>query len=381
MPWTNQGGGSGGSGGGAGGGGGGGPWGRGPQGPTPPNLEDVLRKGQDSVRNLLPGGLGGKGLAIIAVLVFLAWLILGGFYRVEPGEQGVAMIFGKVWQTTSPGLNYNLPAPIGSVETPDVQRINRVEVGLRSSGTSTRVGTQRDIPEESLMLTGDENIIDIQFVVLWKVGNAEDYLFNVRNPVETVKSVAESAMREVIGRTDFDFARTQGRGEIQVAARTLIQDTLDAYGSGILINSIELQKVDPPGQVIDAFRDVQAARADKERSVNEAQAYLNEVTQKAEGEAQQVTRSAEAYKEEKIARATGDTSRFLAVFEQYKRNPDVITRRVYLQTMEDLMMGMDKILIDTKSGGGSAPIPYLPLDRLIDRQGRPGQPGQPGASQ
>jgi membrane protease subunit HflK len=231
------------------------------------------------------------------------------------------------------------------------------------------------------MLTGDENIIDIQFVVLWKVGNAEDYLFNVRNPVETVKSVAESAMREVIGRTDFDFARTQGRGEIQVAARTLIQDTLDAYGSGILINSIELQKVDPPGQVIDAFRDVQAARADKERSVNEAQAYLNEVTQKAEGEAQQVTRSAEAYKEEKIARATGDTSRFLAVFEQYKRNPDVITRRVYLQTMEDLMMGMDKILIDTKSGGGSAPIPYLPLDRLIDRQGRPGQPGQPGASQ
>jgi membrane protease subunit HflK len=306
---------------------------------------------------LLPGGLGGKGLAIIAVLVFLAWLILGGFYRVEPGEQGVAMIFGKVWQTTSPGLNYNLPAPIGSVETPDVQRINRVEVGLRSSGTSTRVGTQRDIPEESLMLTGDENIIDIQFVVLWKVGNAEDYLFNVRNPVETVKSVAESAMREVIGRTDFDFARTQGRGEIQVAARTLIQDTLDA------------------------FRDVQAARADKERSVNEAQAYLNEVTQKAEGEAQQVTRSAEAYKEEKIARATGDTSRFLAVFEQYKRNPDVITRRVYLQTMEDLMMGMDKILIDTKSGGGSAPIPYLPLDRLIDRQGRPGQPGQPGASQ
>jgi membrane protease subunit HflK len=344
-------------------------------------LEDVLRKGQDSVRNLLPGGLGGKGLAIIAVLVFLAWLILGGFYRVEPGEQGVAMIFGKVWQTTSPGLNYNLPAPIGSVETPDVQRINRVEVGLRSSGTSTRVGTQRDIPEESLMLTGDENIIDIQFVVLWKVGNAEDYLFNVRNPVETVKSVAESAMREVIGRTDFDFARTQGRGEIQVAARTLIQDTLDAYGSGILINSIELQKVDPPGQVIDAFRDVQAARADKERSVNEAQAYLNEVTQKAEGEAQQVTRSAEAYKEEKIARATGDTSRFLAVFEQYKRNPDVITRRVYLQTMEDLMMGMDKILIDTKSGGGSAPIPYLPLDRLIDRQGRPGQPGQPGASQ
>jgi membrane protease subunit HflK len=378
MPWTNQGGGSGG---GAGGGGGGGPWGRGPQGPTPPNLEDVLRKGQDSVRNLLPGGLGGKGLAIIAVLVFLAWLILGGFYRVEPGEQGVAMIFGKVWQTTSPGLNYNLPAPIGSVETPDVQRINRVEVGLRSSGTSTRVGTQRDIPEESLMLTGDENIIDIQFVVLWKVGNAEDFLFNVRNPVETVKSVSESAMREVIGRTDFDFARTQGRGEIQVAARTLIQDTLDAYGSGILINSIELQKVDPPGQVIDAFRDVQAARADKERSVNEAQAYLNEVTQKAEGEAQQVTRSAEAYKEEKIARATGDTSRFLAVFEQYKRNPDVITRRVYLQTMEDLMMGMDKILIDTKSGGGSAPIPYLPLDRLIDRQGRPGQPGQPGASQ
>ena len=363
MPWTNQGGGS-----------GGGPWGRGPQGPTPPNLEDLLRKGQDSVRNLLPGGLGGKGLALVAALILLLWLVFGGFYRVEPGEQGVAMIFGKVWQTTTPGLNYNLPAPIGSVETPNVERINRVEIGLRSSGTGIRVGTQRDIPEESLMLTGDENIIDIQLVVLWRIGNAEDFLFNVRNQVETIKSVSESAMREIIGRTDFDFARTQGRGEIQVAARTLIQQTLDDYGAGILINSIELQKVDPPGQVIDAFRDVQAARADKERSVNVAQAYLNEVTQRAEGEAEQVTRSAEAYKEEKIAGATGDTSRFLAVYEQYKRNPDIITRRVYLQTMEELLSGMDKILIDTRGGGG-APIPYLPLDKLIDRQGRPGQQG------
>jgi len=365
MPWTNQGGGS--------GGGGGGPWGRGTQGPAPPNLEDLLRKGQDSIRKLLPGGLGGKGVAIIAALVILAWLVLGGFYRVEPGEQGVAMIFGKVWQTTSAGLNYNLPGPIGSVETPNVERVNRVEVGLRSSVTGNRVSTQRDILEESLMLTGDENIIDIQFVVLWRISDAEDFLFNVRNPVQTIKSVSESAMREIIGRTDFDFARTQGRGEIQVAAKTLIQQTLDDYGAGISISSIELAKVDPPGQVIDAFRDVQAARADKERKNNVAQAYLNQVTQRAEGEATRVVRSAEAYKEEKIATATGDTSRFLAVYAQYRRNPEIVTRRVYLQTMEELMSGMDKILIDTKDGGG--PVPYLPLDKLIDRQGRSSQRG------
>ncbi|MCP4329341.1 MAG: FtsH protease activity modulator HflK [Alphaproteobacteria bacterium] len=364
MPWTNQGGGS--------GGGGGGPWGRGPQGPTPPNLEDVLRKGQDKVRSMLPGGLGGKGIAAIIGVVLIIWLVLGT-YRVEPGEQGVALIFGKVWTTTGPGLHWNFPGPIGSVDTPEVERINRVEVGLRTSGTGSRTGARRDVTEESLMLTGDENIIDIQFVVLWKISNAEEFLFNVRNPVETVKAVSESAMREVVGRSDFEFARTQGRGEIQDDAEKLIQDTLDDYNAGILVTSIELQKVDPPGQVIDAFRDVQAARADKERSVNEAQAYLNEVTQRAEGEAEQVTRSAEAYKEEKIAASTGDTARFLSVFEQYKRNPDVITRRVYLQTMENLLSGMDKILIDTKSGG--APVPYLPLDQLIKRDPRSDQQG------
>jgi len=360
MPWTNQGGGD--------GGGGGGPWGRGPQGPQPPNLEDVLRRGQDRMRGMMPGGFGGaKGVIGVGIILLIIWA-LTGLYRVDAGEQGVALLFGERWQTTGPGLHWNFPVPIGTREIANVERINRTEVGLRTSGDGGRSTAARDITEESLMLTGDENIIDIQYVVLWKISDAGDFLFNVRNQEQTVKNVAESAMREVVGRTGFEFARTQGRGEIQVAARDLIQETLDHYNAGILVTSVELQKVDPPSQVIGAFRDVQAARADKERMINEAQAEFNRNTRQAEGEAVQITRAAEAYKEEKIAMATGDASRFLSVFEQYRRNPDVTTRRVYLETMESVFGGMDKVLIDNQSGTLGA-VPYLPLDQLIKNRG------------
>jgi len=361
MPWSNQGGGN--------GGGGAGPWGRGPQGPRPPSLEDLLRQGQDRVRKAMPGGFGGgKGLAIIVVLLVLVWLATG-FYRVDAKEQGVELIFGEWVGTTQPGLNYNFPAPIGRVFTPAVTRINRVEIGFRSIGDQVQT---RNVPQESLILTGDENIIDIRFVVFWQIRDAGMFLFNIRNPEMNVKNIAEAAIRQVIGESSFEYARTQGRADITGKVHEEIQKMLDDYGAGILVTRVNLQKVDPPDEVLDAFRDVQAARADKERTVNESQAYSNEVTQKAEGMAEQIVRAAEAYKEEQINSATGEAQRFLSVFEQYRNDPEVTRRRLYLETMEAVLGGIDKVLIDDAGGGA---VPYLDLNQLR-RSGR-----QPGANQ
>jgi membrane protease subunit HflK len=379
MPWQNQGGG----GGPWGGGGGQGPWGRGPSGQRPPDIEDLLRRSQDRFRRAMPGGFGGgRGLFFIALIAIALWLA-SGFYRVEPDEQGVALVFGRWVSTTQPGLNYNLPAPIGSVETPKVTRLNRVEVGFSSGTTldSTRTGTKRPVPQESQMLTGDENIIDIQFVVFWVIKDAGLYLFNIKDPEATVKNAAESAMREIIGQTAFEYARTQGRADIEAQTQALIQQILDSYGAGINVTQVELQQVDPPGTVIEAFRDVQAARADKERSVNEAQAYFNEITNRAEGDAQRIIKAAEAYKEEKIAIANGDAQRFLSVYEQYRNAEDITTRRIYLETMERILANMDKVLIDTSLG--SSAVPYLSLNEFARRPGEVPRPApqDPGAVQ
>jgi membrane protease subunit HflK len=362
MPWQNQGGGG-------PWGSGQGPWGRGPSGggQRPNDIEEMLRRGQDRLKGWLPGGMGGRrGLIFIALAALALWLA-SGFYRVDANEQGVAMIFGKWVATTGPGLNYNLPAPIGSVETPMVDFENRVEIGFRTAadGTSTR-----DISAESLMLTGDENIIDIQFVVLWKIGDAGEYLFSVRDPDETVKAVSEAAMREIIGQSDFESTRTKGRAEVESRTQELIQHVLDSYNAGIVVTSLQLLKVDPPDAVIEAFRDVQAARADKERSVNEAQAYYNEITQRAEGAAQQVIKAGEAYKAEKILIATGDAQRFLSVYDQYAKNKELTERRIYLETMEDVMHGMNKVLVDGAPGAGGA-LPYLSLNELMKLQSQP----------
>ncbi len=360
MPWQNQGGGP-------WGGGGQGPWGGRPGGggAPPPDIEEMLRRSQEKVKRMLPRGGSGKGLALVGAVVLLVWLATG-FYRVEADEQGVALIFGKLWAQTAPGLHYNIPAPIGEVITPKVTRVNRVEVGFRSipGTTARRGGTGRRVVEESLMLTGDENIIDIQFVVFWIIKDAAKYLFNIRHPEQTVKAAAESAMREIIGKNEFEFARTTGRGQITAEAQELIQTILDDYGSGIQVTNVEIQQVDPPEAVIDAFRDVQAARADKERAINEATAYRNEVTQRAEGQAAQIVAAAEAYKREKIARAQGESNRFLAVYKEYLQNKDVTTRRIYLETMEEVLSGMNKVLLEAPDGGAGV-IPYLPLERFL----------------
>jgi membrane protease subunit HflK len=325
------------------------------------------------MKKFLPSGGGGaKRLAILGVAAVLVWFATG-FYRVEPDELGVELLFGKFNERTQPGLNWNFPAPIGQVFTPKVTRINAVQVGLRTqTDPRARGATGRAIPEESLMLTGDENIIDIRFVAFWRIRDAQRFTLKIRNPEATVKAAAEAAMREVVGKSNFEYARTQGRTQIQQEVRVLLQQILDSYSAGIEITDINLQQVEPPQNVLDAFRDVQAARADKERAINEATAYLNEVVQQAEGEAARIGNEAEAYKQEKIALATGDTSRFLSVLEQYKNEKDVTRRRIYLETMRGVMGNMEKVLIDTPNGGQGV-VPYLPLPELKNNR-RPAAP-------
>jgi membrane protease subunit HflK len=371
MPWSNQGGGPWGS-------GPKGPWGSGPQssGPTPPDLEDWLRRGQDKLRTVLPGGggtgLGSRGFGIIAAIAVIVWG-LSGIFVVEPDELGVVLRFGQYVRQVPPGLNYHLPYPIETALTPKALRVNKIDIGLRVLDDSRRGGaTIRDVPEESLMLTGDENIVDVDFSVFWRVkpGGVGDYLFNIQNPETTVKAVAESAMREVVGRSQIQPLLTGARQVTETAVLDLMQKTLDFYGSGITIQQVQLQKVDNPAQVIDAARDVQAARADAERAQNEAQAYANRVVPEARGKVAQITQAAEAYREQTVAEATGQTSRFLQILDQYQKAPDVTRQRMYLETMERLFNGTDKVIMD--AGQNNGVVPYLPLREL-------GQPRPPQA--
>src|SRR5712691_566433 len=314
MPWSNQGGGPWGS-----GGGGKGPWGSGPQqsGPTPPDLEEFLRRSQDKLRTVLPGNLGGKGLSLIVLAAIVIWGF-SGLFQVAPDELGVVLRFGKFVREVPPGLNYHLPYPIESALTPKALRVNKIDVGMRVVEDVRRGSTIRDVPEESLMLTGDENIVDVDFSVLWRIkpNGVGEYLFNIQQPEGTVKAVAESAMREVVGRSNIQPILTGARQNIETAVQELMQRVLDEYGAGVQVTQVQLQKVDPPSQVIDAFRDVQAARADLERSQNEAQTYANRVVPDARGRAAQITQNAEAYREQTVAEAKGATARFVKVYDE-----------------------------------------------------------------
>jgi membrane protease subunit HflK len=376
MPWSNQGGGW-------QGGGGQGPWGGRPGGggQQPPDLEELLRRSQEKVKRLFPGGAGGgfggnrRGLVLIPLVVVAIWLA-SGFYRVQPDEQGVVLRFGEWIKTTQPGLNWHFPSPIESVFTPKVTRVNRVEVGFVGPSELARGGSTRDVPNESLMLTGDENIVDINFVLLWQIKDAGQFLFAIRDPEPTVKAVAESVMREIIGKTPIVEATTEGRGAIELAAREQIQQILDQYGAGILINQVQLQKVDPPSEVIDAFRDVQRAQADRERLQNEAEAFANDILPRARGEAERLLQEAQAYRQEVVARADGDAQRFVSVYNEYVKARDVTVKRIYLETMEDVLRDMNKVVIDS-SASGAGVVPYLPLPEL-ERRARERARAQPG---
>jgi membrane protease subunit HflK len=359
MSWKNQSGGPWGSGGGPRG-----PWGSGPQpggGPTPPDLEELVRRSQDKIKNLLPGGSFGGWGSLLIVLGAIALWMLSGFYRVQTDEQGVVLRFGKYIGERQPGLNYHLPWPIETVLVPKVTSSRRLDIGMRLIEDPRRGSSTRDVPEESLMLTGDENIVDVDFTVLWKVKDAANFLFNVQNPEGTIKAVAESAMREVIGRSTIQPILTGARQNIEQAVHELMQKTLDSYGTGVVITQVQMQKVDPPSQVIDAFRDVQAARADAERAQNEAQTYANKVVPDARGRASQIQQAAEAYREQTVAEAKGQSSRFTKIYDEYKKAPEVTRKRIYLETMEHVLSGVNKTIIDP-SVSKSGVVPYLPLN-------------------
>jgi modulator of FtsH protease HflK len=373
MMWMSQGGGPWG-----GGPRGGGPWGGGPRntgggsgpgprgrGPYPPDFEEWLRRGQDRVRRILPGGFGtGSGIALVLIAIVVIWLA-SGFYRVEPDEVGIVLRFGAYNRTTQPGLNYHLPSPIETALTPSVTRVNRTEIGYRSGETlTTREPVSQQVPEEALMLTGDENIVDVNFTVFWVIKDAKAYLFNIRDPELTVKSASESAMREVVGETPIAQALAEGRAKIEAETRELLQAILDSYGAGIEITQLQLQRVDPPAEVIDAFRDVQAALADRARLRNEAEAYRNSIIPIARGDAVRIEQEAEAYRLATVARAQGDAARFLSVYNAFKASQDVTTQRLYLETMEEILKNSNKVIIDKSAQGGNGVLPYLPLPAL-----------------
>ena len=341
-----------------------GPWGNGP-GTPPPDVEELLRRSQDKFKSMMPGGLGSsRGIILLLIGVVTIWLF-SGFYRVQPGEQGVELLFGKFVKVTPPGLNYWPPAPIGQVFKPNVELTNQITIGYRTSGDARSSGS-RDVPQESLMLTGDQNIIDVDFVVQWRIKNAADYLFNIRNPDATVKLAAESAIREVIGQTTLEDALTVKRGEVEAKTKELLQSILDSYRAGVFIVEIKQQKVDPPSEVIDAFNDVQRAKQDQERSVNEAIAYRNDIVPRAKGEAAKMIQEALAYKEKVTKEAEGEAERFLSVYEAYKTGKKVTIERLYIERMQSVLKNSEKIILGNKDGAGV--VPYLPLPELKKRK-------------
>ncbi|NOG72322.1 FtsH protease activity modulator HflK [Roseicella sp. DB1501] len=348
----------------------GGPWGSPPnppgggRGPGGPDFDEWIRQAQAMVRRLIPSGggsgAGGKGLAVLALIVVAIWAA-SGFYRVNPDEEGVVLRFGAFNRTAAPGLNYHIPWPVESVETPRVTTENLVFIGFRSGEASpVRAPVGRDVVEESLMLTGDENIIDIDFVVRWRIRDAGDFLFNTRNPESTIKYAAESMMREVIGRTPIQPALTEARGQIEDQVRAGTQAIMDQYKAGVAITQVQLQKVDPPAAVIEAFRDVQRAAADRERQRNEAEAYRNDIIPRARGEAERMVQEAQGYRDSQEARARGEAQRFTSVLSSYSAAPDITRRRIYLETMEDILRRNPKIIVDDHLQG------LVPLLNLND---------------
>ena len=351
---------------------GGSPWGTPPgggngsgKGPTPPDIDALIRDIQSKINRFLPGGSssGGKPIGLILIIIAFVWLA-SGLYRVGPDEQGVVLRFGKFVKTTQPGLHYHIPLPVETVETPKVTKVNRIDIGFRSERDSgfSQGGGVADVPQESLMLTGDENIVNIDFSVFWVIKDAGKFLFEIQDPEGTVKAAAETAMREVIAKSKIQPVLTEGRAQIEIETQEIIQSILDEYNSGIQITQVQTQKADPPDQVIDAFRDVQAARADMERSKNEAEAYANDVIPRARGEAAKIMQAAEAYKQKVVAQAEGEASRFISIYNEYAKAKEVTQERMYLETMEKVLADIDKVIIEKNAGSGV--VPYLPLPEL-----------------
>lgn len=366
-PWA-RGGNSGGVGGGSGGNkfGGGQGGGRKPS----PDYEKLLRQQQDRMRDLFGDGNEKRAISLILAAILVLW-VASGIYRVNPDELGVVLRFGKYERTTTPGLNYHLPAPFESVIIPSVTTVNKVEIGrqgtsadnpaIRQASFSLNARGQQQL-REGQMLTGDRNIVDIDFEVQWKIDASapEDYLFNMRSPELNVKSVAESAMRDVIGRNKLDDILTSAQSQIAEDTKNLMQQMFDRYGAGIEILAVNLSRPDVPQPVIDEFQDVKRAEQDKQTAESVAEGYANEIIPTAKGEAAKMQQDAEAYKARVIADAEGDASRYKQIYAEYAQAKDVTRKRIYLETMEAVLKGMPKMVIDNKAQGAGGMMQWLP---------------------
>jgi membrane protease subunit HflK len=368
MAWNNQGGGPWGQ----KPGGGGGPWQRPGGGAQPPNMEEMLRRSQERMKRFFPGGVGGKKPLVIGLAAILLLWAISGFYIVNAAEESVELVFGK-WtgEIVGPGWDWNFPWPIGERSVVNVSEVRKVELGFRGNEANGRsAGATQDRRTESLMLTSDQNIVDLDFVVQWNISDLAAYVFTVRDQEQTVRALAESAMREVVGQTALEPLLTIERQEVAQETRLLMQQVLDEYEIGVRIVTIELQDVKPPTEVAEAFEDVQRAQQDKEQLQNQAEAYRNQVVPVARGEATRMIEGATAYQERVIKEAEGEAERFIAIYDTYKNAKAVTRRRLYLEAMEDIMSRADKVIIDQEGGSSSqGVIPYLPLNELRNSRG------------
>ena len=382
MPWSSQGGGGNG-----GRKGGGGPWGQGPWGgqgggggpgnggggKEPPDLDEILRRGQDRMRQVMGGGGGGVPrpfLFLIGMLLLAGIGFYGFFFRVNPDEQGIVLRFGKFDRWEPAGLHFRWPPPIEEVRLPKVTQQRTTEVG--AGGGRSIAGS----PDSGLMLTGDGSVVDVRFVVFWRINpevdketgqtGVEQYLFNIAQPETTVREVAESVMREVVGQSDLQPLITAGRQKTQVEVQQLMQKTLDHYKAGIKIDQIQLREVDPPEEVVSEFRSVAAAAQERDTLIKQAQTYRDQMVPRATGEADRIISLAEGYRDQTVAEATGQAARFLKVYEEYKKAPDVTRERLFLEMQERVLGGTDKIILDQKPGGQGV-VPYLPLTQAPRR--------------
>lgn len=349
---------------GGGSGGGRGPGGGAGGGDLPPDLDEMLRKAQDNLRQVLPGGFQGPRLFGLIVVGIAALWLASGFYIIEPGMNGVIQRFGK-WQDTkiTEGLGYRLPYPIETLSKVNVSEMRRLSVGFSERMVVSGSAQRQNIPEESLMLTSDANIVDMDMVVLWTIKSADEFLFNIRDPESTIKKVAESAIREVVGQTLMFPLITQERDNVASRAREIMSKTLDEYKSGIVINQVLIQRAEVHPDVQDAFQDVQSAKQDAIEVQNRAGAYRQDILPKARGEAIRLKQEAEAYKQSVTSRAEGDAERFNSIYQAYLTNKDVTKTRLYIETMEDVMKNAQKIIMDGDSSR-SGVVPYMPLNEL-----------------
>ncbi len=354
------------------------PWGnRGGKDQGPPDLDEVVRNmqkklngifggkgkggGDDGATPIRPGGSSGAGGIVALVLVALVLMaVWDSIHIIQPAERGVVLRFGQYVDTMQPGMNWTFPRPIDTVLRVDVDQIRNVEIGYRSSGG--RSSKSATVPTEALMLTRDENIVDVQFAVQYKIKSAKDYLFSVRDPDLTLREATESAVREIVGKSNMDFVLTEGRGDIVNRVQVLIQEIIDRYTTGLIVTSVNMQDAQPPEQVQHAFDDAVKSREDKERLVNEAQAYSNDILPRARGAAARQIEEASGYKEQVVAQAEGEAQRFERILAEYKKAPEVTRERLYLETIEQVFGNSTKVMVDVEGGNN---LLYLPLDRMM----------------